>query len=189
MFRNVFILAIACELAPAAAVAQGLGPIRASLEREGRVLAATLAAGQASERSNDWDNARGLAPGTRVTVSTDQEPFVKGTLISMSDDTLHLQSRRGRPWTIARADVREIRVGHKIGGGQGLAIGLLLGGVAGYLAGGATACEPHVCGGERGLAVAGGTLQGVFLGGIGGFVAGQAVQSRPGRLVYARPKT
>jgi hypothetical protein len=54
--------------------------------------------------------------------------------------------------------------------------------------GSAAACDPNVCGGEGGLAIAGGLVYGTVMDGIGGFAVGEAVHARSGRLVYARAK-
>jgi hypothetical protein len=174
--------------------------LRASFEREATRLASTLAPhnpswigsvgvnapGDQIERSDDWDAVRRLKAGTRVLVTTRQGRGINGRVAIVSEDTLLLVGRWGRKQTLRRDDVHEVRLGHRLGVGQHAGLGLLLGGVTGFLVGSAAACDPHVCGGEGGLAIAGGTVYGTFIGGIGGFVVGQAVHARPGRLVYAR---
>lgn len=181
----------------------GQGSLRASLEREAARLAWTLAAHDPSwndstrfntpaaqiERSDDWDTVRRLKDGTRVLVTTRQGRGINGRLTTVSEDTLQMVVRWGRRQTLLRDDVREVRLGHRLSVGQHAGLGLLLGGVTGFLVGSAAACNPNVCGGEGGLAIAGGTVYGTFMGGIGGFVVGQAVHARPGRLVYARAKS
>lgn len=182
----------------------GQSSLRASLEREATRLASSLAAHDPSwngsaafntpaaqiERSDDWDTVRRLKDGTRVLVTASQGRRINGRLTTVSEDTLHMVVRWGREETLRRADVREVRLGHRLSVGQHVGLGLLLGGVTGNLVGRAAACGdsttlPGDCGGEAGLAIAGGTVYGTFLGGIGGFVFGQAVHARPGRLVYA----
>lgn len=177
--------------------------LRASFEREATRLASTLAAhdpswsgsagvntrGAQIERSDDWDAVRRLKDGTRVLVTTRQGRGIDGRLITVSEDTLQLVVRWGRRQTLRRDDVHEVRLGHRLGVGQHAGVGLLLGGVTGFLVGSAAACDPHVCGGEGGLAIAGGTVYGTLIGGIGGFVVGQAVHARPGPLIYARARS
>ncbi len=178
------------------------GPIRASLEREATRLASTLAAYDPSwdgstgfntpaaqiDPSDDWDTVRRLKDGTRVLVTTRQDRHINGKLITVSEDTLQMVVRWGRKQTLRRDDIREVRLGHRLGVGQHAGLGLLLGGVTGSLAGSAAACDPSVCGGEGGLAVAGGLVYGTLMGGIGGLVVGEAVHARSGRLVYAFAK-
>lgn len=176
----------------------GQSSLRASLEHEATRLAATLTvddpfrndseARAQVQRSDDWDTVRLLEKGTRVRVTTRQGQSMNGRLTTASDDTLQLVVRWGRKQTLLRDDVREVRRDRPLSVGQYAGLGLLLGGVAGFLVGSAAACDPHVCGGEGGLTIAGSTVQGTFLGGVGGFVAGEAMHSRPGRLVYARER-
>ena len=178
----------------------GLSPVGASLEREATRLAATLATHEQPsassrgfdasaaqiDRSHDWDAVRRLKDGTRVLVSTGQERGLEGSVTAVSDDELQIVVRRGRLQTLRRDDVREVRLDHRLSIGQHVGLGLLVGGVTGYLIGSAVGCDPRVCGGEGGLAIAGGTLYGTFTGGLGGFVVGHVVHSRSARLVYAR---
>jgi len=180
--------------------AQQLGeePVRASLEREATRLASTLVARDPfwnrstgvntplaqRDRSDDWASVLRLKEGTHVFVATRQGRGINGRLTAVSPDTLQMVVRRGRTETLSRDDVGEVRLGHRLGVAQHAGLGLLLGGVTGFLVGSAAACDSNVCGGEGGLAVAGGFVHGTFLGGIGGFVVGEAVHARPGRLVY-----
>ena len=173
--------------------------LRASLERE---VASTLVAHDPSwngstgfntpaaqiARSDDWDTVRRLKDGTRVLVTTLQGRDINGRLTTVSEDTLQMVVRWGRKQTLLRDEVREVRLSHRLSVGQHAGLGLLLGGVTGFLVGSAAACDPHVCGGEGGLAVAGGLVYGTLMGGIGGFVVGEAVHARPGRLVYTLAK-
>ena len=86
--------------------------------------------------------------------------------------------RWGRKQKLLRDDVREVRLGHRLSVGQHAGLGLLVGGVTGFLVGAPCSdCPVNV-----------GFATGTFLGGIGGFVVGEAVHARPGRLVYARAR-
>jgi hypothetical protein len=176
--------------------------LRASLEREVTPLASTLVADDpfwngstgfntpAAQiaRSNDWDTVRRLKDGTRVRVTTLQGRDINGRLTTVSEDTLQMVVRWGRKQTLLRDEVREVRLSHRLSVGQHTGLGLLLGGVTGFLVGSAAACDPLVCGGEGGLAVAGGLVYGTLMGGIGGFVVGEGVHARPGRLIYTLAK-
>lgn len=178
----------------------GQSPLRASLERDATRLAPTLAVQEPSwngatgvdtraariDRSDDWDAVRRLKDGTRVLVTTRQGRGINGRLTTVSEDRLQIVGRSGRKQTIPRDDVREVRLDHRLSVVQHAGLGLLLGGVTGFLVGRAAACDPDVCAGEGGLAIAGGAVYGTFIGGIGGFVVGQAVHARKGRLVYTR---
>lgn len=175
----------------------GQGPVGVSVEREAARLVSTLVArgrpwdgstgfntqADQIDRSDDWNAVRRLESGTRVLVTTNQSRVLNGRLTSISEDTLQMVVRWGREQTLRRDDVGEVRLGHRLGVAQHAGLGLLLGGVTGFLAGSAAACDPNVCGGEGGLAIAGGLVYGTLMGGIGGFVVGQAVHARPGRLV------
>jgi hypothetical protein len=166
----------------------GQSSARASLERDATRMASTLAADVQLEPSDDWDNVRRLKEGTHVRVTTRHGGVVNGRLTTVGEDALEMVVRRGRKQTLLHDDVREVRLGHSFSVGQSAGLGLLLGGITGFLGGSVAACDPHVCGGERGLAIAGGTVYGVLLGGIGGFVVGEAMHARPGQLVYARAR-
>jgi hypothetical protein len=181
----------------------GQSSLRASAEREAVRLASTPAAqdpswngptgfnttaAQIEQSDDDWDAVRRLKDGTRVVVTTRQDRRINGKLTTVSEDTLQMVVRWGREQTLRRDDIGEVRLRHRLGVAQHAGLGLLLGGVTGFLAGSAAACDPNVCGGEGGLAIAGGLVYGTFMGGIGGFVVGEAVHARPGRLVYPRAK-
>ena len=180
----------------------GQSSLRRSAEREALRLAQTLVADHPSSKGSisfntsltqtqqpgDWDAVRQLEKGTHVRVSTHHGRATTGSLTTVGDDTLQMVVRLGRKETLSRDDVYEVRLLHGLSVGGYAGLGLLLGGLTGFLAGSAAACDQHVCGGEGGLAIAGGLVQGTFFGGMGGFVAGEMVHHRPERLVYARAK-
>ena len=163
---------------------EAAGPLALAMTRE----AVRLAAAAWIEGSDDWDAVRQLEDGTPVLVTTQQDRRINGKLAGVSDDRLQVVVGWGRKQALLRDDIREVRIGHRLSVGQHAGLGLLLGAAGGFLVGSAAACDPHVCGGERGLAIAGGLVYGTLMGGIGGFVVGEAVHTRSGRLVYARAK-
>lgn len=177
--------------------------LRAAADREAVHLASTLAAqdpswngptglnataAQIEQADDDWDAVQRLENGTRVVVTTRHDRRINGTLTTVSEDMLRMVVRWGRGQTLRRDDIGEVRLAHRFGVAQHAGLGLLLGGVTGFLGGSAAACDPKVCGGEGGLAIAGGLVYGTLMGGIGGFVVGEAVHARPGRLVYPHAK-
>lgn len=168
--------------------------LRAAVEREAAHLASRAAAPTATKaapsqepahtRDNDWNTVRGLAVGTRLIVFLQNGTRVQGVLVNAGEASVRVLAG-GRERTLLRAEIVEVRRGHRLSVAQHAGIGLLLGGMTGIVAGSAAACDPRRCGGEGGLATAGGLVFGTFLGGLGGFVFGEAVHARPGRLVYA----
>lgn len=146
-------------------------------------LMATTPAG-AQVRLDDWAVFTGLDADTRVQVTMRDGRANAGRVATAAPDAVTLKVRWGRTQVLARADVREVRLGHRMGVAQFAGLGLLAGGVAGLVAGRAAACNPNVCGGEGGIAVAGGLVFGTLVGGIAGVVTGEAVHARPGRLIY-----
>ena len=197
-----FALVVCLVRSSVAVSAQQLGeqPIRVSLEREATRLATTLAARDPSwngstgfnapavqlDRSDDWDTVQRFEEGTRVLVTTRQGRSIDGKLTTVSEDTLQMVVRWGRKQTLLRDDIREVRLGHRLSVGQHASLGLLLGVSAGFLAGSAEACASNVCGGEGGLAVAGGSVYGPLVGSIGGVALRELAPAGPGRLVSAR---
>ena len=141
-----------------------------------------------SGASPAWDDLRSLSPNPWIKVSTDTDVELTGRLVAVRDDSLQLQTRRKVVRTLARASVREIRRVPHLNTGAALALGLLAGAGAGFVAGSAAACDPHICGGEGGLAVAGELVIGTLGGGMGGFIAAQVANTQPGTVVYARPR-
>lgn len=149
-------------------------------------LSATVESdGAPRDRTDDWGVVVRLAEGTRVRVTTRQGQDVNGRVAAVNQDTVQVGLRWGRTKTLPRDEVVAVRLGHRVTVAQHTGLGSLLGGLAGVLIGSAAACDSNVCGGEGGLAVAGGLVSGIFMGALGGFVVGEAVHARPGRLIYA----
>ena len=148
-----------------------------------------LPAGSSAQtaETNDWNAVRQLAAGTRVSVTDSRGERTAGKVRTASDDSLQLSKRWGREQTFHRLDVREVRLDRAFGPGRGFALGLLVGAVAGNIAGHG-ACPSSGCRGEDGLAIAAGMVNGTLFGGMGGAAIGQAVKARPGRLIYQRRK-
>lgn len=173
--------------------AQQLGQslLRPALEREAIRMASTLAAHDPSstdfnthaaqiERSDDWDAVRRLKDGTRVRVTTRQDRRLNGKLTTVSEDTVQMVVRFGRKQTLLRDDIREVRLRHPLH--RYVFLGVLAGGVTGYVAGrisnrGCVDCLP--------AALSAMTFG--FLGGSGGALVGKMVDA-PGPLVYALAK-
>ncbi len=149
------------------------------------VLGAPPAHAQA--QLDDWTAVAAVREGTRVVVTTRDGREIAARLRQMGADAVSLKVRWGRTRTVARADVREVRLGHQLGAGQLAGLGLLAGAVGGLVSGHASSCGPGAPAEECGLASAGGLVFGALLGGVAGLVAGQAVHARPGRLIYAAP--
>ena len=81
----------------------------------------------------------------------------------MKYHTLQMVDRRGRNQTLARDDVHEVRLDHRLSVGQHVGLGMPLGGVTGWFVGKAADCDCDL----RGLApVADGGL-GTFWDGRG----------------------
>lgn len=173
-------------------------PLRAAIEREAARLAsradrlavtpaetrAVPSPVQADTRDDGWNAVRSLAVGTRVMVILRRDASVQGTLAGASEESVRVLVR-GHERVLLRTEIAEVRRGHRLSVAQHAGLGLVLGGLTGVVAGSAAACDPHRCGGEGGLATAGGLVFGTFMGGLGGFVFGEAVHARPGTLVYA----
>ena len=134
-----------------------------------------------------WDALGRLTFATPIVVSTESALALAGRFVMATNEQLEISLSRGGRRVIARNTVRAVRLSPTWGVGRSVLVGVLAGSLAGYAAGSAAACDARVCGGERGLAVAGGTLSGATFGAIGGFAFGQAMRTRQGRLVYLRP--
>jgi hypothetical protein len=143
--------------------------------------------GLPSGGAKSWDALSQLAAATPIVVSTEIELALAGRFVMATEEQLEISLSRSGRRVIARDSVRAVRLSPTWGVGRSVLLGVLAGSLAGYAAGSANACNARVCGGERGLAVAGGTLSGATFGAIGGFAFGQAMRTRQGRLVYVRP--
>ena len=140
-----------------------------------------------SGASPAWDDLRALAPKTWIKVNTDTDIDLTGRLVAVGDDSLQLQTHGKVVRALTRASVREVRRVPHLNTAGAFAFGLLAGAGVGYLAGSAAACDPSTCD-AAGLYVAAGVVYGTMGGGISGFVAARVANTRPGTVIYTRPR-
>jgi hypothetical protein len=136
----------------------------------------------APERADEWGILRDLPEGTPVLVVIRGETSVAGEVIAIDSCGMRLRTADGEGLTVARADVREVRI--KTAGmspGASLGVGALFGGLAGLVVGRAKecACELH------GLSTAFGTVSGIAVGTIVGWKFGTGHDDRPSRVIYS----
>ena len=108
---------------------------------------------------------------------------IRGSIATVSEDTLHMVDRQGGAQILRREEVREVRLDHRFSTGHYLGFGLLLGGVTGLVLGRAGECEDCEL---RGLGTALGAIFGTGMGAFGGWAIGSARNAAPGRLIYRR---
>jgi hypothetical protein len=104
------------------------------LARSIAIFLAVAAAAAAQSSAQDWDVVKALAPGTEVRVTTARS--VRGTLQSVADDSLVIQSGRGLE-TLARQEIVRVSVGKRGHRGRNALIGLAVGAGAGAAVGAA----------------------------------------------------
>lgn len=132
------------------------------------------------QSSNNWSAVQQLKTNTKLIVKQKSGGEVKGLMIEATDTTLTID-RKGKPVSIARADVQQVYVSEgKAEKGKWAAIGSGIG--AGTGAGiGAIKYSPDSDDSE--IYIVGGLLIGVGVGAVSGLLFGQSRRKR--ELVYS----
>lgn len=125
--------------------------------------------------SNDWTVVQQLKTDERLIVRQKDGKQIKGTMIEATDTTLTID-RDGKPFSIARADVRQVSVIEgKAAKGKWALIGAGIGAGAG--AGiGAAKYSPNVDDSELWIPV--GIMFGTGIGAVSGLLFGQSTRKR-----------
>ena len=129
--------------------------------------------------ATDWSNVQQLRTNEKLLVRQKNGKELKGEMIEATDTTLTID-RDGKPFSIPRADVRQVYViKGKADKGKWAAIGTIIG--AGVGTGiGAVKYSPNVDDSE--VYIAGGLMIGAGAGAIGGLLFGQSKRNRT--MVY-----
>ena len=135
---------------------------------------------QQSGNTNSWTSVQRIGTDEKILVKRKDGKEIKGRMIEASETTLTID-RDGKPFTIARDDVRRVHViTGKAEKGKWALIGAGIGGAAGSGIG-AVKYSPNVDDSE--LYIGMGLLLGVGAGAVSGMLFGRGKRKR--ELVYA----
>lgn len=134
----------------------------------------------AQSGSSNWSAVQQIGTDEKIVVKKKDGKESKGRMIEASDTTLRID-RDGKPFEIARADVRQVHViSGKAEKGKWALIGAGIGGAAGT---GIGATKYRSDRDDYGIYIYMGALIGVGAGAVGGLLFGQSKRDR--KLVYS----
>jgi hypothetical protein len=135
---------------------------------------------QQTASTSEWSAVQQIATDEKLVVKKKDGKEFKGRMIEATETTLRID-RDGKPFEIARADVRRVQViSGKAEKGKWALIGAGIGGAAGT---GIGASKYRSDRDDYGIYVYMGALIGVGAGAVGGLLFGQSRRDR--KLVYA----
>ena len=172
--------------------------LRASIDREARLLAPQLSAKDASfkdstnikaplvraQRSDDWGAVRGLKQGTRVQVISRQGPAVTGRVIDVSETGI--STDRG---AFLRDEVVAVYQDHRFTTKQWVGIGALTGAATGLAIGVVANSRCRKNCELAGLGILFGPPLGALYGSFSGLFLGGIANRNPPRVIYRAPLT
>jgi hypothetical protein len=137
------------------------------------------AAAQQTASTNDWSAVQQLGTDEKLVVKRKDGKEFKGRMIEATDTTLRID-RDGKPFEIARTDVRQVQlISGKAEKGKWALIGAGIGGAAGT---GIGAGKYRSDRDDYAIYIYMGALIGVGAGAVGGLLFGQSRRDR--KLVY-----
>jgi hypothetical protein len=144
------------------------------------VLSQTSLALAQTASANSWTGVQQIGTNEKLVVKRKDGKEFKGRMIEASDTTLRID-RDGKPFEIARADVRRVEVS---GGKAQKGKWALIGAGAGAATGAGLGSIPYAADrDDSAIYVTGGLLLGAGIGAVSGLLFGQTRRSR--KTIYA----
>lgn len=140
-------------------------------------------ASTAQNKQASWQNLNAIQVGQEIQVIEMSSTKDSGTLLSVSDSAISLQTQAGER-AVQRQDVRRVSIKTKARRERSTLIGLAIGTGSGVALGGAAAsvCSGTLCGGHGGALIAALTGAGALLGAL----IGAAVSHGGWREIYGQ---